>query len=130
MQPQLTLYHFPNACSQVAVCALEAAGLTYELKLVNLAAGEQNGDAYKAINPLGKVPLLVIDGHPLTENAAILTYIAALRPDAGLFPASQDPLARAQAVGGMSFCGCTLHPIIRGIEIGRASCRERVYSSV
>ena len=115
MQPQLTLYHFPNACSQVAVCALEAAGLTYELKLVNLAVGEQNGAAYKAINPLGKVPLLVIDGHPLTENAAILTYIAALRPDAGLFPASQDPLARAQAVGGMSFCGCTLHPIIRGI---------------
>ena len=115
MQPQLTLYHFPNACSQVAVCALEAAGLTYELKLVNLAVGEQNGAAYKAINPLGKVPLLVIDGHPLAENAAILTYIAALRPDAGLFPASQDPLARAQAVGGMSFCGCTLHPIIRGI---------------
>ena len=115
MQPQLTLYHFPNACSQVAVCALEAAGLTYELKLVNLAAGEQNGAAYKAINPLGKVPLLVIDGDPLAENAAILTYIAALRPDAGLFPALQDPLARAQAVGGMSFCGCTLHPIIRGI---------------
>ena len=115
MQPQLTLYHFPNACSQVAVCALEAAGLTYRLELVNLAAGEQNGAAYKAINPLGKVPLLVIDGHPLAENAAILTYIAALRPDAGLFPASQDPLARAQAVGGMSFCGCTLHPIIRGI---------------
>lgn len=114
-QPELTLYHFPNACSQVAVCALEAAGLTYRLELVNLAAGEQNGAAYKAINPLGKVPLLVIDGQSLAENAAILTYIAALRPEAGLFPASQDPLVRAQAVGGMSFCGCTLHPIVRGL---------------
>ena len=115
MQPRLTLYHFPAACSQVAVCALEAAGLTYEIKLVDLAAGEQNGDAYKAINPLGKVPLLLIDGQPLTENVAILTYIAGLRPDAGLLPNSLDPLVYAQAIGGMAFCGGTLHPIIRGM---------------
>ena len=114
-QPELTLYHFPNACSQVAVCALEAAGLTYGIELVDLAGGEQNGDAYKAINPLGKVPLLLIDGQPLTENVAILTYIAGLRPEAGLLPVSQDPLVHARAIGGMAFCGGTLHPIIRGM---------------
>ena len=114
-QPELTLYHFPNACSQVAVCALEAAGLTYGIELVDLAAGEQNGNAYKAINPLGKVPLLLIDGQPLTENVAILTYIAGLRPDARLLPVSPDPLVHAQAIGGMAFCGGTLHPIIRGM---------------
>ena len=114
-QLELTLYHFPNACSQVAVCALEAAGLTYGIELVDLAAGEQNGDAYKAINPLGKVPLLLIDGQPLTENVAILTYIAGLRPEAGLLPVSQNPLVHAQAISGMSFCAGTLHPIIRGM---------------
>ena len=114
-QPELTLYHFPNACSQVAVCALEAAGLEYGIELVDLAGGEQNGAAYKAINPLGKVPLLLIDGQPLTENVAILTYIAGLRPDAGLLPVAQDPLVHAQAIGGMAFCGGTLHPIIRGM---------------
>ena len=114
-QPELTLYHFPNACSQVAVCALEAAGLEYGIELVDLAAGEQNGDAYKAINPLGKVPLLLIDGQPLTENVAILTYIAGLRPEAGLLPVSQNPLVHAQAISGMSFCAGTLHPIIRGM---------------
>ena len=114
-QLELTLYHFPNACSQVGVCALEAAGLTYGIELVDLAAGEQNGDAYKAINPLGKVPLLLIDGQPLTENVAILTYIAGLRPEAGLLPVSQNPLVHAQAISGMSFCAGTLHPIIRGM---------------
>lgn len=114
-QPELTLYHFPNACSQVAVCALEAAGLEYGIELVDLAGGEQNGAAYKAINPLGKVPLLLIDGQPLTENVAILTYIAGLRPDAELLPVARDPLVHAQAIGGMAFCGGTLHPIIRGM---------------
>lgn len=111
--PELVLYHFPGACSQVAVCALEAAGLAYRLELVNLAAGAQNSEEYLRVNPLGKVPLLVIDGQPLSENAAILTYIAAIRPEAGLFPQSDDPRTQAEIVGGMSFCGGTLHPNVR-----------------
>lgn len=114
-QPKLVLYHFPGACSQVAVCALEMAGLDYDLELVDLAAGQQGTPEYLAVNPMGKVPLLVIDGEPLGENAAILTYIAALRPEAGLFPRTDDPRARAEAVGGMAFCGGTLHPIVRGL---------------
>ncbi|QUT05719.1 glutathione S-transferase family protein [Sphingobium phenoxybenzoativorans] len=114
-QPELVLYHFPGACSQVSICALETAGLSYEVRLVNLAAGEQSGADYLGVSPLGKVPLLLIDGEPLSENAAILTYIATLRPDAGLFPADPSPRMRAEAVGGMSFCGGTLHPQIRGI---------------
>ena len=114
-QPKLVLYHFPGACSQVAVCALEQAGLEYRLELVNLAAGDQSKPDYLAVNPLGKVPLLTIDGEPLSENAAILTYISALRPDAGLFPSGDDARMRAEAVGGISFCGGTLHPIVRGL---------------
>ncbi len=114
-QPDLILYHFPGACSQVAVCALEQAGLTYALRLVDLAKGAQTLPAYLAVSPLGKVPVLTIDGEPLYELAAMLTWIAALRPDAGLFPADPDLRARAEAVGGMSFVGGTLHPLIRGI---------------
>ena len=114
-QPELTLYHFPGACSQVAVCALEQARLAYRLEVINLAAGQQGSDEYLAVNPLGKVPYLLIDGEGLSENAAILAYIAAIRPDAGLFPAGDDPRIHAEGIGGMSFCGGTLHPIIRGI---------------
>ena len=113
--PALVLYHFPGACSQVSVCGLEMAGLPYTLELVNLAAGAQAQPGYLAVSKLGKVPLLLVDGEPLAENAAILTFIAALRPDAGLFPADPSPRMRAEAVGGLSFCGGTLHPQIRGL---------------
>lgn len=114
-QPQLTLYHCPGACSGVSVCALEETGLAYELKLVNFAKNEQSGEDYLRLSALGKVPLLLIDGNPLSENAAILTYIAELCPEAGLFPSDRSPRMRAEIVGGMAFCGGTLHPIVRGI---------------
>jgi len=115
INPKLTLYHMPGACSLVSRCALEEAGLPYELELLNLQAGDQNKPDFLAISPLGKVPTLVIDGEPLTENAAIIVYIASLRPVAGLFPVSFDPRAIAEAQGGLSFCGGTLHPIVRGL---------------
>ena len=51
----------------------------------------------------------------MAENSAILTYIAALRPAAGLFPSWDDPRMRAESVGGMSFCSGTLHPAARGL---------------
>lgn len=95
--------------------ALEYAGLDYRLELVDLAGGAQAQPDYLAKSPLGKVPLLVIDGEPLSENAAILTYLAALRAEAGLFPANPSPRMQAEIVGGMAFCGGTLHPIVRGI---------------
>lgn len=111
----LVLHHFPGACSQVAVCALEMAGLPYRIELVDITKGAQSGPDYLAKSPLGKVPLLTIDGVGLSENAAILTYIATLAPDEGVFPAERSPRDRAEAVGGLSFCGGTLHPIVRGL---------------
>ena len=113
--PKLILYHFPGACSRVTVCALEMAGLAYELELINLFAGKQTEPEYKMISPLGKVPLMMIDGEPMAENLGIITYIEALRPDAGIFPANASPRMRGEAVGGMAFCSGTVHPQIRGI---------------
>ena len=115
VQPELALYHFPGACSQVALCALEEAGLDYRLALVNLAAGQQGSAEYLAVNPLSKVPFLVIDGVGLGENSAILAYVAALCPAAGLFPGGSDPRMRGEVVGGMSFCSGTLHPAARAL---------------
>lgn len=113
--PDLTLYHFPGACSQVCVFALEHAGLPYTLRLVDLKSAEQTKPGYTGISPLGKVPALTIDGVVLTENAAIQTYIAALRPQAGLFPAHTSPMVAARQQAGLSFCGGALHPTVRGL---------------
>ena len=115
IDPRLVLYHFPDACSQVSVCALNQSGLAYTLELVNLAANAQSSETFLKLSPMGKVPTLLIDSDPLTENAAVLTFIAALRPDAGLFPSDPSPRMRADIVGGLAFCGGTLHPQIRGL---------------
>ena len=99
----------------MTVCALEQAELPYTLKLVNLAQGEQSTPDYLALSPLGKVPTMVVDGQALTENAALLVYINALKPDAGLFPVNPSPLMLSSIQAGLSFCGGTLHPQVRGI---------------
>ena len=111
----LVLHHSPHACSQVAVCALEQAGLEYRLNLVDLSVNAQSEPAYLALSPLGKVPALEAEGAVVTENAAILVYIAARAPEAGLFPASETPLALSERQAALSFCGGTLHPMVRGL---------------
>lgn len=113
--PKLRLYHFPGACSQVSRCALDIAGLDYELAIVNLAKGEQASADYARIAPLAKVPTLVIDGEPLSENAAILVYVAALRPETGVLPLAATPRQVAEIQSGLTFCGATLHPQVRGL---------------
>jgi glutathione S-transferase len=113
--PDLKLYHFPGACSQVSLCALEQTGLPYHLEVVNLVEGEQNADQFSLVSPLSKVPVLVIDGAPLTENAAILVYLASLKPEALLFPLEDSARAKAEIQAGLSFCGATLHPNVRGV---------------
>ena len=111
----LTLFHFPGACSNVCLNALEEAGLDYDVKLVDLAQGEQTSEAYLAVVPLGKIPAMISRDGLITENAAILTYIHGLVPDAGVFPATNTPIAMARRAAGLSFCGGNLHPIVRGL---------------
>ena len=111
----LVLYHFPGACSNVSLVALEKAGLDYELHLVDLPRGEQNSEAYLSLVALGKVPALQSPDGLITENAAIITYIHGRAPEAGLFPANPTPIQMARAQAGLSFCGGNLHPIVRGL---------------
>jgi glutathione S-transferase len=63
---------------------------------------------FLALNPEGKVPLLLVDGRPLTEVAAILFYLAKRFPDADLL-LRDDPEGEAQALSWMSFIASTLH---------------------
>lgn len=111
----LTLYAFPGACSQVTVCALEQAGSRYEIRWINLLAGDQLSDAYKQRVPTKKVPALVIGERLLLENAAILFYLHQRHPEAGLLPAADRPEDVAQQISALAFCSGTLHPITRSI---------------
>jgi hypothetical protein len=89
---ELTLCYAPMACSLVAYVNLTEAGATFSVRTVNTGTKEQKSAEYLAVNPKGKVPVLVVDGYPLTENVAIQQFIARSFPAAKLLPAYDDAL--------------------------------------
>jgi glutathione S-transferase len=83
--PDLTLYTNPQSRARIARWMLEEVGAPYET--VVLGYGGPMGDpAYRALNPMGKVPTLVHGSTVVTEAAAICAYLADAFPDAGLAP--------------------------------------------
>ncbi len=84
----MKLYSMPGACSLAAHIALREAGIAFELvKVSHRTHKTSQGIDFDQINPKGYVPALVLDnGELLTENAALLAYIADLNPAAGLAP--------------------------------------------
>jgi glutathione S-transferase len=112
---KLTLYFAPGASSMAVHIALHEIGVPFEARPISLAKRQQHTPDYLALNPEGKVPMLLIDGRPLTEVAAILYFLAQRFPQAGLLP--PDLEAQAQAVSWMSFIASTVHPARRlGVE--------------
>ena len=82
----LKLFYAPNSCAMASHIALEEAGAAYEAVKVDLVAGDQRKPDYLAINPKGRVPALVTDRGVLTENPAILAFVAQSHPAARLAP--------------------------------------------
>jgi glutathione S-transferase len=92
--------------------ALHEIGIPFESRPLSFKNQHLRAPGFLALNPEGKVPVLLIDGRPLTEVAAILFYLAKRFPDAELLP-RDDPEAEAQALSWMSFIASTLHPARR-----------------
>ena len=93
----LALYYSSKSCAYAPHILLHDAGATFEACHIDFAAGEQNGPEFLAINPKGRVPALVTPDGILTENPAILLYIAQTYPQAGLAPTEPgDDMCRDQ----------------------------------
>lgn len=105
----LKLYLSPGACSLAPHIVLEEIGAAYETEVVNLRAGEQKRPEYLAVNPKGAVPALATDHGVLTENVAVLAYLAARHPEAGLAP-SNDIFAQACQTSFNAFLASSVHP--------------------
>ncbi len=108
----MELFFAPLACSMSARIALHEAGAVIDLVEVDTHAGRilPTGDDYRAINPLGYVPALRLDdGTVLTENSAILQYIAEQYPEAQLAPPAADRIGRAKLRQWLSFISSELH---------------------
>lgn len=117
----LTLYHSPMACSLACKLALATAELPHEVVTVRTWKGEQKSDAYRAINPHGKVPALETPDGILTENTAILPYIADLVPGKKLMPAS-GTFERAKAQSWLSYFSSSLHASLSGAMFALPGC--------
>ena len=104
----MKLYFAKGTIAVAPAITLEEAGLAYAPVAINFAAGEQTKPEYLKLNPKGRVPALVLDdGSVLTEAGALLDYIAALAPAAGLVPASPEDAAHMRSV--MYYLASTMH---------------------
>lgn len=104
----MRLYYAPGTISVAVAIALQEAGLAYSAQNVDFKSAAQTKPDYLAINPKGRVPALVLDdGTVLTETGAILDYVAAIAPDAGLVPA--DPVQAAKMRSVMYYLASTMH---------------------
>jgi glutathione S-transferase len=112
METMIELYFAPGACSFVPHVGLEliraATGTSFEAKLVKLHKSEHRSPDYVQMNPDGQVPVLVVDGKPLTQIVAICDYLDRRFPQVGLLPA--DLWSRAQATSLLAWMNNTVHP--------------------
>ena len=105
---KLTLYYAPMTCALVPYVALSEAGAAFEVMNLNTRTNQHRTAEFLALNPKHKVPVLVIDGEPLTENVAIQIWIARQFPEAKLLPA--HPESEIQAISRMAWFASTIHP--------------------
>jgi glutathione S-transferase len=134
----LQLYFYPMACSLAGRIALMEAGIEARYHLVNIwnkTIPEGDRDFW-TVSPKGAVPVLVLEnGEQLTENAAVLQYIADLKPELRLAPPPGDP-DRYRLQEWLSFVGTEIHKAFLfptfwyKDEAAKASARERIGQNV
>ena len=106
----MKLFYSPGACSLSPHIALHEAGLSFEAIPAPTKTHQlPDGTDYYTINPLGYVPMLVLDdGTKLREGPAIVQYIADQAPQKNLAPAN-GTLPRYQLQSWLNFVGTELH---------------------
>ena len=72
----LEFYTAPTPNGWKVAMTLEEMDLDYQLRMVNLSAGEQHEESFLAINPNGRIPAIVDDGFAVFESGAIMLYLA------------------------------------------------------
>ena len=88
---------------------LNFKGLDWEYQAVNLLEGEQKTGEYRAMNPLGLVPVLDTGETALAQSPAIAEYLEEQHPEPALLP--PDPIGRARVREMVNSIGCEVHPL-------------------
>jgi glutathione S-transferase len=124
----MKLYISPGACSMASNIALHEAGIQFELSKVDKRTKRVDGVDFATINPKGYVPALRLDdGQVLTENVAVLQYIADLNPAAKLAPAA-GTMERYRLQEWLSFINSELHKSFTPLFSSEATEDMKTYS--
>ena len=83
---RIVFYHNPQSRAAMVRWMLEECGADYEVRHVDLEKGENRRPEFLAINPMGKIPTIVVEGTVITEAPAIIAWLADAHPEAGLAP--------------------------------------------
>lgn len=106
----LVLYTYWRSSAAYRVrIALNLKGLAWEPRFVHLARDEQNSAEYLAVNPQGRVPTLVHEGHTIPQSLAIIEYLDERFPDKPLLP--RDVGARARVRSHAQYICSELQPL-------------------
>jgi len=89
--------------------ALNLKGLSYDVRVVNLRAGEQRSAEYTLLNPQNMLPALEVDGAVLTQSPAILEWLEETHPQPPLLPEGSQ--ARAQVRAMAAIAGSDMQPL-------------------
>ncbi len=103
----MKLYTSPGACSMADHIVLQWIGQPFDAQVVS--GDERKTPEYLKLNPAGAVPVLDDNGWILTQNAAILNYLADLHPQAKL-GGDGTPRGRAEVNRWLAFLNADVHP--------------------
>jgi glutathione S-transferase len=117
----LVLYDYlPSGNGYKCRLVLKALGMPYELREMNIVAGASRTPEYLAMNPNGKIPLLVVPGRgPIAESHAIVAYLA---EGSALIPS--DPYERALMWQWMCFEQYQLEPGVATVRFWLKSLKK------
>jgi len=126
---RMKLYYAPGACSLADHIALLEIGVPFDIERVNIRTHvTESGADFRTVTAKGYVPALILDdGQMLTENIAVLDYLAALHPHL----APSGPMGRSRLVEALAFISTELHRAFKpmwhgGSEDERARAGETV----
>lgn len=111
---KVVLYYAPYTCAAAPYLTLTEAGCPFEVRLINMRKKQQMSPEYLKINPKHKVPTLVVDARPLTENVAMHLWVARNFPEAELLP--KDPWQELKAISMLAWVASGIHPNLSRIN--------------
>lgn len=104
------LYYNPQSRAVMTRWLLEELGVSYDLKMVDYEDGSMRSDAFMALNPMGKIPVIVDGETVVTETVAIALYLAdKFKENADLAPGVDDP-RRGEYLRWMVFQAASVEP--------------------